>query len=340
MSQDCACADSGPESQLPPPQTVADVRAGDTCVICQQALQAGDTTRQLPCGHSDWHDSCFLQWLAEQPSCPMCRAAVGEDTTSDDASTLSGMMALSARVDDLQSQVGALHLQWQLQTLRAHVLRRIAMLESDRQNLERQINGILEELTSFGTQLVDLHDERLQEFRTHCLGLAAQLRSRHRLHETEARRQNAEFSGAELTGFQGHSAHSSFEDATDSREMCAQRSEESEESELPACSENTDVRPDSAQQAQQAEGILARLSSAVMRTPLSGRDIFRALAGRPGRMGMVQAIRVMQHLLEGTASYEVLARAFVMLDVNGSGFVEESDWMSALHLPRMCVVTR
>ena len=309
----CGFESADPVQRLPPSEPI--LQEGDTCVICQQELRRGDTTRQLPCGHRDWHDVCFLQWLQEHPSCPICRAVVGEsgsDSTMDITfPEVVALSALSARVEELQSQVEDLQLQWQLQALRAHVLQRIALLESDRQHLELQIIAILEELTSFGTQLGSFHDENPM---WRCARFALQLGCSC-LPSLPARHIPDSDSSSPLEA----SASSDSSDVSDSLADC-----------------HGGPSNDSLQQAQ---AIVTRLRNAVMRTPVPAVAVFRALAGRSGRMGPVQAARVLQHL-EDAASYEALARAFVMLDVDGSGFVEESDWMVALQLPRMCSKVR
>ncbi|OLP88119.1 E3 ubiquitin-protein ligase RLIM [Symbiodinium microadriaticum] len=301
-SSECANAVDG----LPPSEPV-DLQAGDTCVICQYELRRGDATRPLPCGHSSWHDDCFLQWLTEQPSCPICRAMVGEDTG---VSIFPEVVALSERVADLQSQVEALHLRCHLQALQAHLLQRAVLLESERQRLERQLLLSFEELASSGRQLAEIHAEFIRRWRYQRCRLrfvSAPLHTRHtrpgRIAELESSTQSFDLAS---------SCDSS------------------------ACSSGPDCRGVSlsAEIGEQARSILARLRNAVMRTPLPGAHVFRALAGRNGRMDPVQAARVLQHL-ETAASYETLARAFIMLDVDGSGFIEESDWMMALQLPRL-----
>ncbi|CAE7201595.1 slc47a1 [Symbiodinium sp. CCMP2456] len=308
-SSECANAVQG----LPPSAPV-DLQAGDTCVICQHELRRGDATRPLPCGHSSWHDDCFLQWLTEQPSCPICRAMVGEDTGVTGGGVIfPEVVALSERVADLQSQVEALHLQWQLQALQAHLLQRAVLLESERQRLERQLMLSFEELASSGRQLAEIHGEfirrwRYQRCRLRCVSVP--------LHTRHTRPGRI----AEL------------ESSTPSFDLAS------------SCDSSACSGPDcrgvshSEEITEEAQSILARLRNAVMRTPLPGAHVFRALAGRSGRMGPAQAARVLQHL-ESAVSYEALARAFVMLDVDGSGFIEESDWMFALQLPRPLAAT-
>ncbi|CAE7194823.1 slc47a1, partial [Symbiodinium sp. CCMP2592] len=144
-----------------PPSELVDLQAGDNCVICQHELKRGDATRPLPCGHSSWHDECFLQWLTEQPSCPICRAMVGEDGVN---TRIFPEVVLSERVADLQSQVEALGHLWQLQALQAH-LQRVVLLESERQSLELQLILSFEELASSGQRLAEIHGEFIRTWR-------------------------------------------------------------------------------------------------------------------------------------------------------------------------------
>lgn len=49
----------------------------DCCCICLDALEAGDQTKVLPCGHSTFHCDCIDEWLSRGAAvCPMCRHAV------------------------------------------------------------------------------------------------------------------------------------------------------------------------------------------------------------------------------------------------------------------------
>ena len=306
-SSECANAVQG----LPPLELV-DLQAGDNCVICQHELKRGEATRPLPCGHSSWHDECFLQWLTEQRSCPICRAMVGEDGVN--TRIFPEVLALSDRVADLQSQVEALGLHlWQLQALQAH-LHRVVLLESERQSLERQLILSFEELASSGQQLAEIHGEFIRRWRCQRCRLRFVSVPPHTRHTRPE-------SIAEL------------ESSTQSLDLASS-------CDSSACSSGLGCRGGShiAEITEQAQSILTRLRNAIMRTSLPGAHVFRALAGRSGRIGPVQAARVLQHL-EAAASHEALARAFVMLDIDGSGFIEEFDWMFALQLPRLFAAT-
>merc|ERR1719483_600252 len=45
----------------------------DQCSICLTDYQEGDSQRGLPCTHA-FHTACVDQWLATNPTCPVCRA--------------------------------------------------------------------------------------------------------------------------------------------------------------------------------------------------------------------------------------------------------------------------
>jgi len=51
----------------------------DICVVCLDALQPGEASRQLPCGHI-FHSGCVDLWAGQQPMqvprCPICRRVV------------------------------------------------------------------------------------------------------------------------------------------------------------------------------------------------------------------------------------------------------------------------
>lgn len=84
---------------------------------------------------------------------------------------------------------------------------------------------------------------------------------------------------------------------------------------------------------EKAKEILERLRGALLRAPLPAVEAFQALSCGTGRLSHGQAWRLLRSL-EASAPEDVLARAFVLLDVNVSGFIEEADWMTALRLPR------
>ena len=50
---------------------------GDTCAICLSKKSFSKSVAVLPCGHR-FHEECILEWLDEQPNCPICRAHVAQ----------------------------------------------------------------------------------------------------------------------------------------------------------------------------------------------------------------------------------------------------------------------
>lgn len=60
------------------PQDAADV---DECPICLAELAPGEVAVQLPCGHANFHASCIKMWLRSKPACPLCKAAVRQQTS-------------------------------------------------------------------------------------------------------------------------------------------------------------------------------------------------------------------------------------------------------------------
>lgn len=81
-----------------------------------------------------------------------------------------------------------------------------------------------------------------------------------------------------------------------------------------------------------ADVLVARLRNAVRYAPVSAVDIFRALAPNGGRLAFADGERLFR-ILEATAPPCVVVQAFRLLDVNASGFIEETDWMEAIGLP-------
>ncbi|XP_074365327.1 E3 ubiquitin-protein ligase CIP8-like [Apium graveolens] len=42
------------------------------CVVCKDLVTAGQTSKELPCGHG-YHGDCIMAWLATRNMCPVCR---------------------------------------------------------------------------------------------------------------------------------------------------------------------------------------------------------------------------------------------------------------------------
>ena len=69
-----ASAGSGASSSSSAPAT-ATLRSRtsvQSCVVCQEAFDAGASVCQLPCQHL-FHADCVLSWLKLRNNCPVCR---------------------------------------------------------------------------------------------------------------------------------------------------------------------------------------------------------------------------------------------------------------------------
>ena len=84
---------------------VDDARGGrdfatDTCAICCEDVEGGQTLCALPCGHA-FHDECACAWLEIRGSCPTCRASVPSvEPGGAGKSAEPGERAGGAREDD------------------------------------------------------------------------------------------------------------------------------------------------------------------------------------------------------------------------------------------------
>lgn len=54
-------------------------RVTETCSICMDYLGVGSSStavdKELKCSHV-FHDRCLAEWLAREPTCPLCRKPV------------------------------------------------------------------------------------------------------------------------------------------------------------------------------------------------------------------------------------------------------------------------
>ena len=53
--------------------TVVPENGNQQCVICLEDIDVDET--ELPCGHV-FHNQCLFEWLAQQDTCPICRATL------------------------------------------------------------------------------------------------------------------------------------------------------------------------------------------------------------------------------------------------------------------------
>eukprot|EP00933_Yihiella_yeosuensis_P039727 TRINITY_DN3384_c2_g2_i1.p1 TRINITY_DN3384_c2_g2~~TRINITY_DN3384_c2_g2_i1.p1 ORF type:complete len:340 (+),score=62.15 TRINITY_DN3384_c2_g2_i1:84-1103(+) len=308
---------------LPPQRKVeeGDPCVGELCVVCQTSLVAGDETRALHCGHTNWHEGCLLQWLSQRRSCPICRAPApgfdsegegGSDEWSEDTSVR--LQHVWERLENQMTDLSeALDAQIRLQCLREQLASRMIELERERIQLEMQVQQIGVELASFSTNLLRLQTERYvygEALRRERAAQASILRCSVDQIQDSAHEQCSSHDGS-----LDESEHTNI-DLTSSLDS----------SPMPLVSE-TDAEKD-------AKDMLQRLRGAILRTPLPAAEVFRVLAARTGRLDVDEAKRLLR-ALEAAVSNAVLSRAFDILDVDGSGFVEESDWMAALQLPSM-----
>lgn len=293
------------------------------CVICCGSLADNDNIRRLPCGHDHWHESCVLQWLSKRRTCPVCRAEVVDaclddqlprpvdsdtDDTGDEAEValvLAAAALVSAERRLAEQRLAALVT---LASARAsaraweeEILRALRLAARRAQILGESWRAVDEQVSLIEVQLRDLREQldSLQAAR------AAQRRAgacrRRRMQERRRPRPLSRCRGVWTGPARDHRFVSSAED--DSVEVPAQ-------------------------------AVLRRLRGAVLHAPLPALEVFQGLAAPRGRLDESGAVRVLRSL-EAEIPSAVSARAFELLDANASGFVEESDWMTALRLPRV-----
>lgn len=283
----------------------------ELCVVCQQVLlvDVGACAEPLPCGHGSWHQECIQQWLDQQHSCPICRARLpgfeegdsDEELDFEDAERLRER--LRTRLADFEQ---TFENQVRLQLLRQRLAERMADLERERRRLESQVQRIGAELMAFGQHLARLSEN----------GSTTTASKR----DEGCQKEN----GSDVSVEVGE--HS--EDTLGAIAPDAHHSNTLEPSS--ACSMSPRLEDDE----RKAKDVLHRLRGAVLRTPLPAAEVFRGLAARTGRLGPEEAETILR-TLEAAAPTRVVSRAFAILDVNNSGFVEEADWMAALQLPGM-----
>eukprot|EP00404_Azadinium_spinosum_P031291 CAMPEP_0180572768 /NCGR_PEP_ID=MMETSP1037_2-20121125/9417_1 /TAXON_ID=632150 /ORGANISM="Azadinium spinosum, Strain 3D9" /LENGTH=349 /DNA_ID=CAMNT_0022590151 /DNA_START=1 /DNA_END=1050 /DNA_ORIENTATION=+ len=290
-------------AEVDAPPGLAGDGADVLCVICQASVAAADRRRTLLCGHSHWHEECILLWLQEQCTCPICRAEVpAPEGCLGRAAARVAAVGGAGDEDDEAEEVA-------LQAAREHLTARMQLLEEERSTLEWQVRMIEGELITFRSQLLRLHLERLT-LDTLCTTM----------------RWPRSFLPRGETPLLDAGAHRRPGVGTASVAMATADAQ---------AQVTASVAGASAADAEAlAEAMLVRLRGAVLRTPLPGIEVFRALSAQTGHLGPGEVARVLRGL-DASASSEVLAAAFLLLDVNASGSIEETDWMAALRLPRL-----
>lgn len=271
----------------------------ETCVVCQEPLSSSDWTRSMPCGHAQWHEECLLRWLEERRSCPICRARLPGFEADDDLGF--------GDVEELDVM--------QLREMREALQERMAGFEAERHLLEERLQSVRRWL-----------DSRMLELELERQGL-----------ELQVRRLGVELTTFGLRLMQLHAERLELQSTLQHREEQGNTSAAADKQPANSCSCSGDGKiPPAASSAEEvrAEEMLDRLRAAVLRTPMPASEVFHALAAGHGRLSRKEAERVFR-ALEAAVPNSELSRAFVIMDVDGSGFVEEADWMSALQLPRL-----
>jgi len=263
------------------------------CIICQVAVKSGQRTRQLPCGHNQWHEHCILRWLTRRLSCPICRAKAIECDSAAESDTED-----ESDPEDVVSEA--------IQLAQRRIMHLMRELDAHRQVLEVQVRILEQDLQNSRALLVHLNSERLALCRELRLLAASPGHDFHRLMGYIApttRTQHIEFDPTRV--LPGAFCHE-----------VAENSGAEVDADMLACA------------------MIARLRCAVLRAPCPGAEVFRALAMEAHRLGPKEVCEVLLGL-NAAAPRTALARAFALLDVDASGFVELSDWMAALQLPRV-----
>lgn len=282
------------------------------CVICCAALAVDDDTRRLPCGHDHWHESCVLRWLSKQRTCPICRAEVVDARLDEQLPP----RLVDSDTDDTGDEAEV-----------ALVLAAAALVSAERRLAEQRLAALMTlasaRATAMAWEAEILHALRSAARRARMLGeswravdaqvsvIGLELRDlREQLDSLQAERAARRLSGA--CGSQ--------------RVRARRRPRRQTESSSSGCQGDAVEAP--------AQAVLRRLRGAVLRAPLPASEVFQGLAAQRGRLDKREAAHVLRSL-EAEIPSAVSARAFELLDANASGFVEESDWMTALRLPRV-----
>lgn len=282
------------------------------CVICCASLAVGDVTRRLPCGHDHWHESCVLRWLSRQRTCPICRAEVVDARLDEE---------LPPRLVDSDSDDNGDDAEVAL------VLAAAALVSAERRLAEQRLEALMT-LASARATAMAWEAEILRALR-----LAAR-RARTLGESWRAVDAQVSLIGDELRDLRGQLDSLQAERAArrpartcgGGRARARRRPSREAEPSPGGCQGDGVEAP--------AQAVLRRLRGAVLRAPLPALEVFQGLAAERGKLDKREAARVLR-CLEAEIPSAVSARAFELLDANASGFVEESDWMTALCLPRV-----
>mmetsp|Transcript_28512 Transcript_28512/g.51515 ORF Transcript_28512/g.51515 Transcript_28512/m.51515 type:complete len:458 (+) Transcript_28512:75-1448(+) len=73
----CPSRSLGANDELLRPTQVVGDQQHQTCAVCLEPYQVGETVRTIPCFHT-FHKACIDPWLAQRAECPICKhSAIG-----------------------------------------------------------------------------------------------------------------------------------------------------------------------------------------------------------------------------------------------------------------------
>lgn len=265
-----------------PRRTIPEADRGAECIVCRSGLEVASETCGLPCGHCQWHEECIFQWLAEQPTCPICRRRVsvqladssGDPNIDFEATTT---ITVADSVDDDAASVSTVDIWGSAVGVGAQS--NIAPV----QRIEGELAGFREQLDRLSNAHAGLCDE---------IG---------RLHTQPGQgRAQAQpdasptLAGQRAGGFGNQGFPGRFPRL------------------LAPLPETQPVDSGVADQTD-AEAMLARLQGSMIRSPTAAAEVHRILASRVGRLGPREVNRVLQGL-DTAVPRGVLERCFAAFD--------------------------